>query len=47
MRLGIALVALLAVGLTVGSSYAGLDFEKQVRPVLDGHLVIGTVLRRA
>lgn len=22
------------------SSYAGLDFEKQVRPVLDGHLVI-------
>ena len=26
------------------SSFAGLDFEKQVRPVLDGHLVIGTVV---
>jgi hypothetical protein len=26
------------------SSFAGLDFEKQVRPLLDGHLVIGTVL---
>ena len=26
------------------SSFAGLDFEEQVRPLLDGHLVIGTVL---
>ncbi|HYN50108.1 MAG TPA: hypothetical protein VES62_04215 [Thermoleophilaceae bacterium] len=26
------------------SSFVGLDFEKQVRPLLDGHLVIGTVL---